>query len=334
MDKFRKYLDKFNDGELNPVEYFGDYDAFFSMLISRNLLDELDPIKGNKNEEWQNEFLLFLLQEKEYERFNHWIVKILNDVEFDENGQAYLVRENRADLADLFCSDRRNDLDRETVRKILGGDDVYEPYWETTDDVYRDVIEELNKENLEKLKRYIVETLKGQQLSPETEEMELISAEQGHDDYWEITEDNVSRILDNSESMESLMDDELSDMKSELYSIHNNSYNIAYEEEVYEKIWKELSEYFSGSGNFTTKQHPWKKDTQIEVFKVPISDIHGDLEDVLLDSRGYGSATLEYWGSFLGAIGEYKGCLSVYPPEYPDPSKVDKNINLYFSDYF
>lgn len=334
MDKFRKYLDKFNDGELNPVEYFGDYDAFFSMLISRNLLDELDPIKGNKNEEWQNEFLLFLLQEKEYERFNHWIVKILNDVEFDENGQAYLVRENRADLADLFCSDRRNDLDRETVRKILGGDDVYEPYWETTDDVYRDVIEELNKENLEKLKRYIVETLKGQQLSPETEEMELISAEQGHDDYWEITEDNVSRILDNSESMESLMDDELSDMKSELYSIHNNSYNNAYEEEVYEKIWKELSEYFSGSGNFTTKQHPWKKDTQIEVFKVPISDIHGDLEDVLLDSRGYGSATLEYWGSFLGAIGEYKGCLSVYPPEYPDPSKVDKNINLYFSDYF
>ena len=334
MDKFRKYLDKFNDGELNPVEYFGDYDAFFSMLISRNLLDELDPIKGNKNEEWQNEFLLFLLQEKEYERFNHWIVKILNDVEFDENGQAYLVRENRGDLADLFCSDRRNDLDRETVRKILGGDDVYEPYWETTDDVYRDVIEELNKENLEKLKRYIVETLKGQQLSPETEEMELISAEQGHDDYWEITEDNVSRILDNSESMESLMDDELSDMKSELYSIHNNSYNIAYEEEVYEKIWKELSEYFSGSGNFTTKQHPWKKDTQIEVFKVPISDIHGDLEDVLLDSRGYGSATLEYWGSFLGAIGEYKGCLSVYPPEYPDPSKVDKNINLYFSDYF
>ena len=327
-------MDKFNDGELNPVEYFGDYDAFFSMLISRNLLDELDPIKGNKNEEWQNEFLLFLLQEKEYEKFNYWIVKILNDVEFDENGQAYLVRENRADLADLFCSDRRNDLDRETVRKILGGDDVYEPYWETTDDVYRDVIEELNKENLEKLKRYIVETLKGQQLSPETEEMELISAEQGHDDYWEITEDNVSRILDNSESMESLMDDELSDMKSELYSIHNNSYNIAYEEEVYEKIWKELSEYFSGSGNFTTKQHPWKKDTQIEVFKVPISDIHGDLEDVLLDSRGYVSATLEYWGSFLGAIGEYKGCLSVYPPEYPDPSKVDKNINLYFSDYF
>jgi hypothetical protein len=162
----------------------------------------------------------------------------------------------------------------------------------------------------------------------------LIAAEQGHDDYWEITEDNVSRILDNSESMESLMDDELSDMKSELYSIHNNSYNNAYEEEVYEKIWKELSEYFSGSGNFTTKQHPWKKDTQIEVFKVPISDIHGDLEDVLLDSRGYGSATLEYWGSFLGAIGEYKGCLSVYPPEYPDPSKVDKNINLYFSDYF
>ena len=62
MDKFRKYLDKFNDGELNPVEYFGDYDAFFSMLISRNLLDELDPIKGNKNEEWQNEFLIFLLQ--------------------------------------------------------------------------------------------------------------------------------------------------------------------------------------------------------------------------------------------------------------------------------
>ena len=334
MDKFRKYLDKFNDGELNPAEYFGDYDTFFSMLKSRNLLDELDPIKGNDNENWQNEFLLFLLQEEEYKRFNYWITKILNDVEFDESGQAYLVRENRGDLADLFCSDRRNDLDKETIRRILEGDDVYEPYWETTDDVYRDVIEELNKENLEKLKVYIVKTLKGDQLSPETEEMELIAAEQGHNDYWEISEDNVSRILDDKESMESLMKDELSDMKSELYSIHSGSYNSAYEEEVYEKIWDELNEYFTGHGTFTTKKHPWKKDAQIEVFKVPISDIHGVLEDVLLDSRGWGSATLEYWGSFLGAVGEYKECLSTYAPDYPNYSKVDKNINLYFSDYF
>lgn len=334
MDKFRKYLDRFNDGELNPAEYFGDYDTFFSMLKSRNLLDELDPIKGNYSEDWQDDFLLFLLEENDYEKFNYWITKILNDVEFDESGQAYLVRESRGDLADLFCSDRRNDLDRETIRRILQGDDVYEPYWETTDDVYRDVIEELNKENLEKLKSYIVKTLKGDRLSPETEEMELIASEQGHNDYWEISEDNVSRILDDKESMESLMMDELSDMKSELYSIHNNSYNSAYEEEVYGKIWNELNEYFTGFGTFTTKKHPWKKDTQIEVFKVPISDIHGVLKDVLIEGKDYGRATLEYWGSFLGAVGEYKECLSTFAPDYPNYSKVDKNINSYFSDYF
>lgn len=330
----REFLDLFNEGELDVKRYFNNYDTFFSILQKKGLIDELDPIHGYNSDDWQNEYLLWLWRTDNYGKLNNLIEKILSDVDFDEKGNVYMVRHDRGDLADLFCDNRRNDLDQETVRKILGGEDVYELYSETTDDVYRDVIEELNKENLNYLKNYIVEILKGKQLSPETEEMELIAAEQGHDEYWEIDSENVARILDDKNSMNSLLDDELSDLKSELYSIHNSAYNSAYEEQIYEDIWDELSDFFDGKGNFETVPHPYKKDTRMERFRIPISDFYGVISDFLSENKGYGgSGTLDYHGSFLQILVDSVDCLSVHAPDYANPSRVDKNINSFFRDY-
>lgn len=330
----REFLDLFNEGELDVKRYFNDYDTFFTILLKKGLLDELDPIHGQDADDWQNDYLLWLWKTDSYEKLNYWLEKILSDVDFDEKGNVYMVRHDRGDLADLFCDNRRNDISKDTVKAILSGEDIFEPYWDTTDNVYRDVIEELDKENLNYLKKYIVENLKGKQLSPETEEMELIAAEQGHDEYWEIDSNNVARILDNEDSMKSLLDDELSDLKSELYSIHNGAYNSAYEEEIYEDIWKELNNFFDGYGNFETVPHPYKKDTQMERFRIPISDFYGVISDFLSENKGYGgSGTLEYHGSFLQILIDSEDCLSVNAPDYPSPSKIDKNINSFFRDY-
>ena len=330
----RDFLNMFNDGELDVEKYFNNYDTFFSILRRKSLFGDLDPINGQNNEDWQNEYLLSLYNSNDKARFNFWVEKMLGDVDFDEKGNAYLVLQDRGDLADLFCRNYREDISQDTVRSILQGEDVFEPYWDTTDDVYRDVIEELDKENLEHLKEIIVKNLQGQQISTETEEMELIAAEQGHNDYWEITNENVSRILDDEDSMKSLLDDELRDLKSELYSIHSNSYNSAYEEEIYSKIWKELQNYFDGQGAFFTAPHPYKKDTQVEKFKIEISDFYGVLTDYLVENKGYGnSGTLEYQGSFLNILRENNDCLGVWAPDYPDSRKIDKNINMYFKDY-
>ena len=330
----RDFLNMFNDGELDVEKYFNNYDTFFNILRRKGLFGNLDPINGPNNEDWQNEYLLSLYNSNDKVRFNFWVEKMLGDVDFDEKGNTYLVLQDRGDLAGLFCRNYREDISQDTVRSILQGEDVFEPYWDTTDDVYRDVIEELDKENLEHLKEIIVKNLQGQQISTETEEMELIAAEQGHNDYWEITNENVSRILDDEDSMKSLLDDELRDLKSELYSIHSNSYNSAYEEEIYSKIWKELQDYFDGEGTFFTAPHPYKKDTQVEKFKIEISDFYGVLTDYLVENKGYGnSGTLEYQGSFLNILKESKDCLGVWAPDYPDSRKIDRNINMYFKHY-
>ena len=326
------FIEMFNDGDLDVKKYFNDYSTWFSILKKRGLMGEIDP-KGRDSEEWQNEYLLWLY-DNDKENYYKWVPSLLNDIVI-ENGQVYLEVSDRGDLAQLFCDGHRYDLSRSTIEQILGNDqDVFEPYWETTENVYRDVIEELTPENDKRLQEYIVENLKGKQISPETSELEDIATEQGHPEYVEVTMENVKRIIDNEETMNQLLSDELSDLRSELYSIHSSSYNSAYEEEVYEEIWSELSKYFVGQGKWVTRAHPYKKNTQIDYFKVPINDFEGYVNDYLSENKGYGnSGTLEYHGSFIGILKDWMDCLSAQSPDYPDSRKVDKNINSYFKDY-
>ena len=326
------FIEMFNDGDLDVKKYFNDYSTWFSILKKRGLMGEIDP-KGRDSEEWQNEYLLWLY-DNDKENYYKWVPSLLNDIVI-ENGQVYLEVSDRGDLAQLFCDGHRYDLSRSTIEQILGNDpDVFEPYWDTTENVYRDVIEELTPENDKRLQEYIVENLKGKQISPETSELEDIATEQGHPEYVEVTMENVKRIIDNEETMNQLLSDELSDLRSELYSIHSSSYNSAYEEEVYEEIWSELSKYFVGQGKWVTRAHPYKKNTQIDYFKVPINDFEGYVNDYLSENKGYGnSGTLEYHGSFIGILKDWMDCLSAQSPDYPDSRKVDKNINSYFKDY-
>ena len=326
------FIEMFNDGDLDVKKYFNDYSTWFSILKKRGLMGEIDP-KGRDSEVWQNEYLLWLY-DNDKENYYKWVPSLLDDIVI-ENGQVYLEVSDRGDLAQLFCDGHRYDLSRSTIEQILGNDpDVFEPYWDTTENVYRDVIEELTPENDKRLQEYIVENLKGKQISPETSELEDIATEQGHPEYVEVTMENVKRIIDNEETMNQLLSDELSDLRSELYSIHSSSYNSAYEEEVYEEIWSELSKYFVGQGKWVTRAHPYKKNTQIDYFKVPINDFEGYVNDYLSENKGYGnSGTLEYHGSFIGILKDWMDCLSAQSPDYPDSRKVDKNINSYFKDY-
>ena len=326
------FIEMFNDGDLDVKKYFNDYSTWFSILKKRGLMGEIDP-KGRDSEEWQNEYLLWLY-DNDKENYYKWVPSLLNDIVI-ENGQVYLEVSDRGDLAQLFCDGHRYDLSRSTIEQILGNDpDVFEPYWDTTENVYRDVIEELTPENDKRLQEYIVENLKGKQISPETSELEDIATEQGHPEYVEVTMENVKRIIDDEKTMNQLLSDELSDLRSELYSIHSSSYNSAYEEEVYEEIWSELSKYFVGQGKWVTRAHPYKKNTQIDYFKVPINDFEGYVNDYLSENKGYGnSGTLEYHGSFIGILKDWMDCLSAQSPDYPDSRKVDKNINSYFKDY-
>ena len=325
-------VEKFNNNDLDVQKYFNDYDTFFNILKKRGLMGEVDPKNADGGEHWQNEYLLWLY-ENDREKYYKWVADFLSDVEF-ENGKSYLEISDRSDLAKLFCDGHRYDLSRDTIESILSGEDFYEPYYDTTDNVYRDVIEELTPENDRRLQEYVVDMLKGQQIPAETEELQLIASEQGHPEYVEVDMENVKRIIDDEETMKELLGDQLSDLKGELYSIHSSAYNSAMESELYDEVWSELETYFEGHGEWISKPHPYKKDTQIQYFKVPIRDFESMVNDYLFNNKGYGnSGTLEYHGSFIDIMAEDRDCLSVQSPDYPDHRKVDKNINEYFGEY-
>ena len=331
---FEEIVNEFNNGNLDVENYFNDYETFFNILKKRGYMSQVDPTAPG-SEDWQNEYLLWLYEE-DIKKFHEYVVMLLqDDLVMDENGKIFYVTTDIGELSKLFCSNR-NDISADTIENILSGEgDVWEPYWDTTDDIYRDVIEELTPQNDKRLQEYILDTLQDSQIEPETEELELIASEQGHPEYAIITPENIKRVVDDKETMEYLFENGLEELESELRSLHSNSYNSAYESEVWRDIWSKVNEYFDGDGEWIGRPHRYKKGTMVQTFKIPVSsNFDTIILDYLNDNKEYGnSGTLEYWGSYIGLLDESVECLSVYAPDYPDFREVDKNINDYFSDY-
>jgi hypothetical protein len=328
---FNDLVEKFNNGDLDVKQYFNDYETFFNILKKRGLMSEIDPNNATDGEEWQNEYLIWLYH-NDKEAFTKWVLSLVNDVVY-KDGVYYLDVDDRSELSKLFCDRGRNDISRDTIESILSGESDWEPYWDTTDNVYRDVVEELNEDNLKRLKEYIVENLEGLWIEPETDILSEIAEEQGNPQA-RITYDNVDKVVNSEETMDYLFENELQDLKSELYSVHSNSYNAAYENEVWQSVMNELGTYFIGNGEFVMRPHRYKKDTQVQNFVIPIANFESDIVGFLEDGKGYGNTgTLEYWGSYLGMMEDWANCLSVHSPDYPDFREVDKNINEMFRDY-
>lgn len=323
-------IEKFNNGELDIVSYFNDYETFFKILKKRGLMDEIDPEAGD-SEEWQNEYLIWLYSNNK-EKFDMYIEKLLEDVEIID-GVPNLIVSTQGEFAQLFCDNGRNEMSVNTIESILDGEHDNDYFYDSSDDIYGDVIEELTKENLKRLKEYIIETLSGQEIVAETEVLELISQQQGHD-YVIVDESNIDEIVDDKETMVNLMKWDLSELENELNSIYNNSNNTAYEEDLYDSIWNDLDEFFERKGEWVSRPHTYKSNTEVQYFKTPIRNFYQEILNYLNENKTYGhSGLLQYHGSYLSLLKEDHECLRLFPPDYPDSRKVDKLINEYFTDY-
>jgi hypothetical protein len=319
-------IELFNNTELDVNKYFNDSETFFKIMEKRGRIDDLD-LEYNYME---NDYLAYL-SETNTEKFREEVAKQISDVRFEEGKDPVLELNDASDLAKLFCSGR-NDISQDTIGEILSGEADWDRYWDTTDDVYRDVIEELNEENLKYLYSYIVKNLEGIQIEPETELLSEIASSQ-NTDYATITMVNVEYVVRDSETMGYLLDNDLSELDSELNSIHSNAYNMAYETAVFREVWGKLDDMFDvEKRKYIYKPHPYKKETQIEVLEIPIRNFYEPIRDYLYNNKGT-SQTLEYFGNFINILEENGECLSVWSPDYPDSREIDKNINEIFGDY-
>ena len=316
----------YNDGNLDTDKYFNDTETFFKIIEKRGRLDDLD-LERNYME---NDYLLYL-SETNTEKFREEVARQISGVRFDEGKEPVLVLRDITELAKLFCTDR-NDLSKESIEGLLSGDMDWDRHWDTTDDVYRDVIDELDPENLKLLYQYIIDNLEGIEISPETELLEDISNVQ-NSDFVTINEKNVQSVVNDSETMAYLLDHDLEQLDGELNSIHDNAYNQAYESAVYEEVWSKLDEIFDTKNRkYEYQQHPYKKDTQIEVLEMPIRDFYTPIKDYLYNSKG-SSQTLEYFGDFINILNDNGECLSMWAPDYASHTETVKNINEIFGDY-
>lgn len=319
-------IELFNNTELDVEKYFNDSDTFFKIMEKRGRIDDLDL----ENNYMENDYLLYL-SETNTEKFREEVAKQISDVRFEEGKEPVLVLRDVTDLSKLFC-ESRNDISQDTIGEVLSGEADWDRYWDTTDDVYRDVIEELNEENLKHLYSYIVNSLNGVQVEPDTELLGEIATQQ-NTDYATINMENVVSVVNDSETMGYLLDHDLTELDSELNSIHSNAYNMAYETAVHNEVWGKLDDMFDvGQRKFVYQQHPYKKETQIEVLEIPIRDFYTPIKDYLNNNKGT-SQTLEYFGDFINIAEENGDCLSVWAPDYPSHTEIDKNINEIFGDY-
>ena len=327
---FNDIVEKFNNGDLDVRSYFNDYETFFNILKKRGLMSEVDP-EADDSEEWQNEYLIWLYSNNK-EKFDMYIEKLLEDVEIID-GVPNLILSTQGEFAQLFCDNGRNEISITTIESILDGEHDNDYYYDSSDDIYRDVIEELTKENLKRLKEYIIETLNGQKIVAETEVLELLAQQQGHD-YVIVNESNIDEIVDDKETMVNLMSGELLELENELNSIYNNSYNTAYGDDLYDSVWNKLDGLFEKNGEWINRPHTYKSNTEIQYFKTPIHNFYQEILNYLNENKTYGSSgLLDYYGSYVSLLKESMDCLRVYPPDYPDSRKVDKLINEYFTDY-
>lgn len=330
--KLQEFIDEFNDGEESQIlKWFGTMDTFFELIEKNKKWDLLD--ENIMEDEYTNYSYLHLYRNDKLE-FNRRVSSDLDDVELID-GVWYFVGD-KTSLAKLFCDNNRNGLSRSTVEEILDGNLDMGSWWspyDLTDNVYRDVIQELTKENITRLKEYVMDILKGKKISANTDVLESI-AQKENTEFVTVSESNIDEIIDDEETMVELMNDELEDLKRELYNIYDSSYNSAYEDELYSEVKDELKKYFDmDNGKFITRPHVYKSNTHVEMFQVPIFNFESTILDYLNNNKRYNNETLYNSGGFIELLESDNDCLNAFPSDYPDSRLIDKNINSFFRDY-
>jgi hypothetical protein len=150
IEKLTEIIEEVNNGNWEEYsQYFNnDMELFIKVITKYGLIDLIDPM-SNDLSDYQNDILYVLVNENPEKWINFICESVINSDITKEGDSWYLHLNDQEDLGDLFYHGNREST-RNLVKSVLG-EDSWEPYWDTTDDVYRDVVEELNDENLKVL---------------------------------------------------------------------------------------------------------------------------------------------------------------------------------------
>ena len=363
MNDIEEIIEEFNDGNWKEISkiFNNKIEVFLSFILRKDLIDELDlsnipynnvpsfdflvktklldKFKYNSIPEvLENDFLLYKIQQ-DPDTWLEWLTgNILTDVQKRSDGY-YLLLRDRTELAELFNDSGRNTTSKDVAERVLG-EDYYEDFYDSTNNVYEDVIEELDVENVIKLRNYIFREVGNVEFSLEkydSDFFEELSNEQGTEGYFIIKETDLDELIKNEESMKQLLNDDLSELKNTLEVFTFEVLNGAYQSELYGLIWSELDTHFVG--RIIDEQIQSGEKTKWLQY-VKIRDFKGDVEKFLSEHLGseYNEDKLDYQGSYTQMMKQLMDedvyvWLGFRIPDYPDYDLVNKDINDIFGDY-
>lgn len=350
IDKWIETIEKVNDGDEKVLSkiilHFKNLGNFISTMNNLGLLNHFDPFSYELSE-YQNE-IFYAFYKNDTSFIWTLIDKYLSDV--TKIGDKFYIDTDYGDLSELFNT-YRSDISQSTISEILSGD--YEMnWWDVTDDEYRDIYEELIPEKKQLVDNRIREELKKWgTMETGSDLMEEIAEEQGRDDV-ELTDEVINRLFDDEETMRFLINSQLPDIRTDLYSTYNGCYTSTLFDEWYESLWNELEGFaidsIEGREDYTYQKDTWDKDgnrikkTYYGV-RYPVTKcLHDVAVEYLVANKNhtYSDNTFEYWGSYMGILkalvsdGDRDELRVPRLDDWPDSTKVSKCVNEYIGDYF
>jgi hypothetical protein len=338
----QEYIDEFNNGEFDDLlKIFGSMEQILTFFQKQNILNDIDPFDDNLSD-YQLEILNYLLNVLNDKETLRVCISKLDDITIKDDGY-YLEIKDREDLAELFYSGGRDTSARDVAKMVLGDDVDWDRWGNTTDDVYRDVIEELNPANIELLKKHILDVLTNWKIEIDDETPDLFN-NYSEDGIFYLTPENVGDVIGDEESFMYLINnDYLEDLESDLSNIHSNAYNSAYETEVYRAVENELETFFDmKSAKWLSIPTSYNPEKLVEHYSLKFNpgEVFNSISKYVADSGnwGYYANNLDYVTTWLNMMNTFmdngdEPWLDFRIPEYPDYSLVDKYINEFFPDY-
>ena len=344
---FFKFIKKYNlleELDLREIPPDDFSNELFDYLVENGIMDNLDY--NSVPEEFQNNYLLHGL-EYNYENTVKYITRqLLTDVEIRPDGFYLYLGNDRDELASFFCGSSRRDSSPEDVAKRVFSDEGLGNDWYFDNNTKpSEVIDDLNEKNTIHLKDAIFKEIGNVELSLEdysSDFFESLSEEQGTEGYFKIQAEDLNELIKDSDAINELCKNDLSELGQELKSIYWNAYNSAYENEIYKLVYDGLDEYFEGKidevSKETTKSDGKKVTTYLNYIK--IRDFVGDISLFLENNKGqsYSDSYLDYFGSYTTLMkhliyDDEFDCIDFTTPDYPDWSTTQKYINEMFDDY-
>jgi hypothetical protein len=352
-EKLMGIIEKLNDGELD-IEFINKFmsglDNFISLLQKRNLINLIDPFNSSFEDIQNSLFYAFYQNDKNF----IWklVDKYLSDV--TKIGDEYYLDIEASDLAGFFKT-YRSDISEDAIASIISGEHEFNS-WDVTDDEYGDVYENLKPEHKNTVDDRVrselgnYDKLSIKYRSPDL--FEEIAEEQGTEGEINIDDSVINRLISDKESMKYLINEELDDVRRELYSLYSMCYQDALNDEWYNSIMSELEGYVIDDRKFddySYKKEAWDKDGK-RITKTMygrrykatkcIYDIITEWLTDNKDNEGFSQSSLGYFGSLDGVLrdlinyGDKEELRVPRLDDYPDYRKVQECINDNFTSYF